>query len=197
MEQIFETLSSLIMETENPIPLLTLLIAVFLFCKFVRYVFKNWTKIREWADRMYNRRRNQEELLQKINTSFEITARNSEAMKTMQENYMSYHDETIRIRNGLQESVDDLRHRNDTTIQSLENINTAISGITNALIEELNDKITQKCKAYVALKGIPEDEIEDFQRMFDVYKSIGGNHGLEVRFLKTKELPIIPKKKEE
>ena len=46
--------------------------------------------------------------------------------------------------------------------------------------------------------GIPENELGDFQRMFDVYSDIGGNHGLEARFEKTKaELPLIPTRKME
>lgn len=68
--------------------------------------------------------------------------------------------------------------------------------VTEAQMESMCDRIEQKCKNYIELNGIPEDEYDSFVRMFKAYQGIGGNHGAEAKYnYCINNLKIIPDKK--
>ena len=59
--------------------------------------------------------------------------------------------------------------------------------------ESLADRINQKYKYYLSIKGIPEDEVDEFVSLHSAYKKIGGNHHGDAKFNYCMEhLPIIP-----
>lgn len=64
----------------------------------------------------------------------------------------------------------------------------------NATMEEMCDRISQKSRHYINdLHGIPEDEYDDFVRLFKAYQGIHGNHGAEAKYnYCMKHLPILP-----
>lgn len=61
-------------------------------------------------------------------------------------------------------------------------------------IEEMCDRITQKTRHYInELHGIPEDEYDDFVRLFKSYSKLGGNHGAKAKYdYCINNLPILP-----
>ena len=64
--------------------------------------------------------------------------------------------------------------------KSCDQTNAVNKLLNTAVIEIFYDRISQKCKYYINdLSGIPVDEVESFNRMFEIYQTLGGNHGLE------------------
>lgn len=78
--------------------------------------------------------------------------------------------------------------------QEIGNSHKTMIAINEAIIEILYDRISQRCRVYInELKGIPEDEVENFQRTVEAYRACGGNHGLETKYeYCIEKLPIIP-----
>lgn len=59
--------------------------------------------------------------------------------------------------------------------------------------EALGDRINQRFRHYIAIGGIPEDELDEFSKIFNIYKKTGGNHSGEAKYKYCIEkLPILP-----
>lgn len=68
-----------------------------------------------------------------------------------------------------------------------------INALVNAQKEALADRINQKYKYYLSIKGIPEDEVDEFISLHTAYNGVGGNHNGDAKFKYCMEhLPIIP-----
>ena len=48
--------------------------------------------------------------------------------------------------------------------------------------EVLADKINEKYKYYISVKGIPEDEVDEFTNLHTAYKGVGGNHSGDAKY---------------
>ena len=60
-------------------------------------------------------------------------------------------------------------------------------------MELLGDKIDQRFSRYVALDGIPENEVEEFDGIFAAYKALNGNHKREETYKYVKNhMKVIP-----
>ena len=60
-------------------------------------------------------------------------------------------------------------------------------------MELLGDKIDQRFSKYVALDGIPENEVEEFDGIFAAYKALNGNHKREEKYKYVKNhMKVIP-----
>ena len=60
-------------------------------------------------------------------------------------------------------------------------------------MELLGDKIDQRFSRYVALDGIPENEVEEFDGIFAAYKALNGNHKREEKYKYVKNhMKVIP-----
>lgn len=60
-------------------------------------------------------------------------------------------------------------------------------------MELLGDKIDQRFSRYVALDGIPENEVEEFDGIFAAYKGLGGNHKRAEKYKYVKDhMKVIP-----
>jgi len=60
-------------------------------------------------------------------------------------------------------------------------------------MELLGDKIDQRFSKYVALNGIPENEVEEFAGIFKAYKALNGNHKREEKYNYVKNhMKVIP-----
>lgn len=60
-------------------------------------------------------------------------------------------------------------------------------------MELLGDKIDQRFSKYVALGGIPENEVEEFDGIFAAYKALNGNHKREEKYKYVKNhMKVIP-----
>jgi len=70
-------------------------------------------------------------------------------------------------------------------------IKECMLGFKEVLIELMHDRISRKCKTYIRLGYIPDDEYGDFTRKWKLYHDIlKGNHGLEKRYEKAIVLPL-------
>ena len=59
--------------------------------------------------------------------------------------------------------------------------------------ELLAEKINDKYKYYISVKGIPEDEVEEFTNLHTAYKGCGGNHSGDAKYeYCINHLPVIP-----
>ena len=68
-----------------------------------------------------------------------------------------------------------------------------IDALMAAQRESLADRINQKYKYYISVKGIPEDEVEEFTNLHLAYKGVGGNHSGDAKYdYCIRHLPIIP-----
>lgn len=61
--------------------------------------------------------------------------------------------------------------------------------------EVLADKINEKYKYYISIKGIPEDEVDEFTNLHTAYKGVGGNHSGDAKYeYCINHLQVIPVK---
>lgn len=57
-----------------------------------------------------------------------------------------------------------------------------INNLMAAQREILADKINDKYKYYISIKGIPEDEVDEFTNLHTAYKGVGGNHSGDAKY---------------
>lgn len=103
----------------------------------------------------------------------------------------------------LEEKVDSIYNSLSTVSNILDEVTGTIKSMENrinasevATMESLNDRINQKYKHYLKIKGIPEDEVDEFYRLHAAYKGVGGNHSGDAKFeYCVKNLPILPSTK--
>ena len=70
-----------------------------------------------------------------------------------------------------------------------------INALVEANKEMMAEKINEKYKYYISIKGIPEDEYDEFVSLHSAYNGVGGNHHGDAKFQYCIEhLPIIPVK---
>ena len=100
-------------------------------------------------------------------------------MKQYNENRIHDRAQSFEIQKQLNERSDD----RDKKIESL----------MIGSMELLGDKIDQRFSRYVALDGIPENEVEEFDGIFAAYKGLGGNHKRAEKYRYVKEhMKVIP-----
>lgn len=80
------------------------------------------------------------------------------------------------------------------TSQALSSLQeNQIRSLTLANRELLGEKINEKYKYYISVKGIPEDEVDEFTNLHTAYKGCGGNHSGDAKYEYVMEhLPILP-----
>ena len=70
-----------------------------------------------------------------------------------------------------------------------------IDNLMAAQREVLADKINEKYKYYISIKGIPEDEVDEFTNLHTAYKGVGGNHSGDAKYeYCMNHLQVIPVK---
>lgn len=92
--------------------------------------------------------------------------------------------ETKWMRNRKQEH--DLLIKTSQGFVELQKRNSEIDKQIDSLMvaqrEVLADKINDKYKYYISIKGIPEDEVEEFTNLHTAYKGVGGNHSGDAKY---------------
>ena len=70
---------------------------------------------------------------------------------------------------------------------------TQIESLMVGTKELLGDKIDQKYEKYIRLDGIPSDEVDEFNSVYEAYRGLMGNHNREKKYeYVMNNLPIIP-----
>lgn len=87
----------------------------------------------------------------------------------------------------------EFRERLDGYIEGGQEDRQKINSLIVAQKEMLAEKINEKYKYYLSIKGIPEDEYDEFVSLHTAYNGVGGNHHGDAKFeYCITHLPIIP-----
>lgn len=127
--------------------------------------------------------KDEEEFRNNLNTYMEESRRDRKAlhdeMTKFTNNRINDRKQSLEIQKELKDSIS----ARDVQIQSLVVANK----------EMLAEKINEKYKYYISIKGIPEDEYDEFVALHEAYNGVGGNHHGDAKFQYCIEhLPIIP-----
>ena len=108
--------------------------------------------------------------------------------KALHEEMTRYSDNRINDRKQSLEIQKELK-------DSISIRDVQIGALVAANKEMLAEKINEKYKYYISIKGIPEDEYDEFVSMHEAYNGVGGNHHGDAKFQYCIDhLPIIPVK---
>lgn len=174
-----------------------------------------WKKIKEIFGIEFKKdreRREEHELLIATNALAKKTAENLEKLQskhtqdeiTFRNNLNTYIEESRMDRKALHaEMTQYSENRVGDRKQSIEiqkelkdsiaSRDNRIESLVIANKEMLAEKINEKYKYYIAIKGIPEDEYDEFVSLHSAYKGVGGNHHGDAKFQYCIDhLPIIP-----
>lgn len=192
------------------------IIVVILAMVCVRFVWSlfDWLFVEKLGietKRMKQRRLEREEL--KATTELaKTTAKNLDKLQTrhcedeeeFRNNLNNYMEESRKDRKALHDEMTNFaNNRINDRKQSLEiqkELKDSISvrdvqiqSLVVANKEMLAEKINEKYKYYISIKGIPEDEYDEFVALHKAYNGVGGNHHGDAKFEYCMEhLPIIP-----
>lgn len=98
-----------------------------------------------------------------------------------------------RVREQSREIQKELNNSIKIIVDSNSIRDTQIDNLMFAQRELLADKINDKYKLYIDIKGIPEDEYDEFVNLHKAYKGTGGNSSGDAKFdYCINHLPVIP-----
>lgn len=125
----------------------------------------------------------EEEFRNNLNNYIEESRKDRKAlhdeMTKYSENRVNDRQQSLEIQKELKESIG----ARDVQIESLVTANK----------EMLAEEINKKYKHYISIKGIPEDEYDEFVSLHKAYNGVGGNHHGDAKFQYCIDhLPIIP-----
>lgn len=190
MNNILESL--LVKVDDSTITLILLLVLAGLLCIFTA-IIKNRKTIYASFVASIERKRKQDEYVQQIVENTGIITTLQQQVADVQAQTNKYLEYRLRDREQSFEKQKDLMAGQRQTMEAVQKVDAMLTLLQQGMIEQIGEQIIRRCKEYTKLGGIPENELEDFQRSMDVYTSIGGNHGLQKRFDKViRELPLIP-----
>ncbi len=116
----------------------------------------------------------------------DAVAETQEEIKRFAENRVHDREQSLQIQKDLTDSIKSIIDRNSGK-------DIQINNLMIAQREVLADRINQKYKHYISIKGIPEDEVDEFTNLHAAYKGVGGNHSGDAKFeYCINHLPVIP-----
>lgn len=126
--------------------------------------------------------------LEKALTTFMDEVRND--IKTFTDNRIHDRAQSLEIQQQWTDSI-----------QAVVDNNQIRDAQINALMcgskELLGNTIDERYEKYINLGGIPQNEVDEFDSIYDAYTGLNGNHGRETKYEYVKEhLPVIPVKTE-
>lgn len=137
-------------------------------------------------------------LIQTSKKLSELQQNHSSSVKQLILDNKETKDELSNFIYNMNNSVEELKNKQDEIVCTVNKIAESNEANNDATIEEMCDRISQKIRYYInTLDGIPEDEYDDFVRLFSSYERIGGNHGLKKKYeYCINNLKVLPIKKE-
>lgn len=96
-------------------------------------------------------------------------------IKQFAENRISDRKQSLEIQKELTDSIKSIVAYNSSKDKQIDNLMAAQR-------EVLADKINEKYKCYISIKGIPEDEVDEFTNLHAAYKGVGGNHSGDAKY---------------
>ena len=109
-----------------------------------------------------------------------------DAIESLTNQMNQYSENRVHDREQSREIQRQLNERSDDRDKKIE-------ALMLGNMELLGDKIDQRFSKYVALDGIPENEVEEFDGIFAAYKALNGNHKREEKYKYVKNhMKVIP-----
>lgn len=96
-------------------------------------------------------------------------------IKQFAENRITDRKRSLEIQKELTDSIKNIVEYNFNKDKQIDNLMAAQR-------EVLADKINEKYKYYISIKGIPEDEVDEFTNLHTAYKGVGGNHNGDAKY---------------
>jgi hypothetical protein len=128
-----------------------------------------------------------------IKDETEFRNRLNEYIEESRKDRKALHDEMTKFTN---DRINDRKQSLEIQKELKDSISARDEQIASLIVankEMLAEKINEKYKYYINLKGIPEDEYEEFVNMHAAYNGVGGNHHGDAKFQYCIDhLPIIP-----
>lgn len=155
---------------------------------------QNLSSLQQRQDKAEKRSDAQDEIINKNLTIFmdEVKTLISETqseIKQFYENRIHDREQSRKIQKELTDSIKCIVERNTIKDQQMDNLMAAQR-------EVLADKINEKYKYYISIKGIPEDEVDEFTSLHAAYNGVGGNHKGDAKYeYCMNHLSIIPVEK--
>ncbi len=107
-------------------------------------------------------------------------------IKQFAENRVHDREQSLQIQKELTNSIKEIVATNSSKDLQIDNLMAAQREI-------IADKINEKYKYYISIKGIPEDEVSEFTNLHTAYKGVGGNHSGDAKYeYCINHLPVIP-----
>lgn len=127
-----------------------------------------------------------EELRDYVTEIKQSVEENKNTIQIYSENRIADRDKSRKIQTEINKSISELT-------QGANERQEQIKALMCGSMELLGDKIDQRFSKYVAMKGIPENEVVEFDALFFAYKNLNGNHGREQKYKYVKNhLPVLP-----
>lgn len=155
---------------------------------------QNLSSLQQRQDKAEKQSDAQDEIINKNLTIFmdEVKTLISETqseIKQFYENRIHDREQSRKIQKELTDSIKCIVERNTIKDQQMDNLMAAQR-------EVLADKINEKYKYYISIKGIPEDEVDEFTSLHAAYNGVGGNHKGDAKYeYCMNHLSIIPVEK--
>ena len=156
----------------------------------------------------------------------ELLLANAQAIKDLAELHKrdneisNEHDEKIseelshfmtEVRTDIKAFTENRAHDREQSLEIQKELKDSIQAVANAQKDRdkqvealmcgskelLGNTIDERFEKYIALGGIPQDEVEEFESIYQAYHGLNGNSGRRTKYLYVKgHLPVIPTKTE-
>lgn len=123
-----------------------------------------------------------------LSTKFNDASNNTDRLfeEKLVKFYTPYREQSMDIQKDLKDSIELLTKADVARSSQIESLMVGTK-------ELLGDTIDQKYEKYIRLGGIPSDEVDEFNSVYEAYRGLMGNHNREKKYeYVTNNLPIIP-----
>ena len=152
-------------------------------------------KTAENLDRLQQRHtKDEEDFRNSLNNYMEESRKDRKAlhdeMAKFTNNRVSDRQQSLQIQKELKESV-------NAIIEGQKSRDEQIIALMCGSKELLGNTIDERYEKYINLGGIPQNEVDEFDSIYEAYALLNGNHGRETKYAYVKNhLPVIPVKTE-
>lgn len=138
--------------------------------------------------------KDEEEFRNNLNNYMEESRKDRKAlhdeMTKFSNNRVSDRQQSLQIQKELKDSIKDLIDRQGNRDEQIAALMCGTKELLGSTIDELYEK-------YINLKGIPQNEVDEFDSIYSAYRGLNGNHGRQTKYEYVKNhLPVIPVKTE-
>ena len=128
-----------------------------------------------------------ETFVKEVRESFEQVHKKFEEVN---EEQIKRREQSLEMQRQLSESIKQLVMAQTSNAEK-------ISALMCGSKELLGNTIDERYARYIKLGGIPENEIDEFDSIYEAYRGLNGNHGRETKYEYVRNhLPVIPVKTE-